>query len=63
MEKKRHICPNCNRVYYDEPALSRKDNKTEICSDCGIREALTAAGYDPLIQEEYIRQMHKAYEV
>lgn len=33
-------CPNCGRVYSGYPALSRKDNKTEICSACGIAEAL-----------------------
>lgn len=33
-------CPNCGRVYSGYPALSRKDNKTEICPDCGIAEAL-----------------------
>lgn len=33
-------CPNCGRMYSGYPALSRKDNKTEICPDCGIAEAL-----------------------
>lgn len=33
-------CPKCGKKYYDYPALSREDNKTEICSECGIREAL-----------------------
>lgn len=32
-------CPNCGRVYSGYPALSRKDNKTEICPDCGTAEA------------------------
>lgn len=33
-------CPKCGKKYYGYPALSREDNKTEICSECGIREAL-----------------------
>lgn len=34
------ICPKCGREYEGYPALSRVDNKTEICSECGMREAL-----------------------
>ena len=34
------ICPRCGREYYDFPALSRVDNKTEICSRCGTEEAI-----------------------
>lgn len=33
-------CPKCGNLYTGYPALSRRDNKTEICSDCGVREAL-----------------------
>lgn len=33
-------CPNCGAHYEGYPAISRKDNKTEICPDCGLREAL-----------------------
>lgn len=32
-------CPNCGRAYSGYSALSRKDNKTEICPDCGTVEA------------------------
>lgn len=41
-------CPLCGKKYIGHPALSRKDNKTEICSDCGIREAIDAAIKDRL---------------
>lgn len=34
------ICPKCGKVISDYPALSRKDNRTEICSNCGTLEAL-----------------------
>ncbi len=33
-------CPACHGpMVHPFVALSRRDNKTEICSDCGIREA------------------------
>lgn len=33
-------CPICGRIYKDYPALSRRDNTTEICPQCGVKEAL-----------------------
>lgn len=36
------ICPKCNKEYTDRPAISREDNKTEICPCCGRREAIKA---------------------
>lgn len=33
-------CPMCNKIYVGYPALSRKDNKTLICPQCGVQEAL-----------------------
>ena len=33
-------CPKCGKKYSGYHALSREDNKTEICSDCGVAEAL-----------------------
>lgn len=38
----RPICPKCGQVYNGRPAISRDDNKTKICSDCGNREAFRA---------------------
>jgi hypothetical protein len=35
-------CPHCHRSYTGHPALSRTDNKTDICSACGTSEALEA---------------------
>lgn len=35
-------CPKCGKNYNSHPALSREDNKTEICPVCGQREALEA---------------------
>ena len=33
-------CPRCKRTYRGFPALSRRDNETDICSDCGTAEAM-----------------------
>lgn len=44
-------CPKCGKLYTEHPAISRKDNKTEICSRCGTNEALEAAGFDYRIME------------
>lgn len=42
--KKEAICLICGKSYTGEPALSRKDNATLICPDCGIIEALASLG-------------------
>jgi hypothetical protein len=35
------ICPICRNDYDGRyPALSRRDNKTEICPNCGVMEAM-----------------------
>lgn len=34
------VCPICHRAYSGYPAISRKDDKTRICSRCGTNEAL-----------------------
>ena len=40
--QKQHKCPKCDAYYTGYPALSRDDNKTEICPECGAKEALLA---------------------
>ena len=40
------ICPRCHKTYHGNPALSRVDNETYICPDCGTREALEGIGVD-----------------
>ncbi|WP_096187979.1 hypothetical protein [Evansella halocellulosilytica] len=35
-------CPKCGNEYFAPPALSREDNKTDICSACGSWEAVGA---------------------
>ena len=34
------VCPKCKKEFYGHPAISRDDNKTKVCSECGVREAL-----------------------
>ncbi|MCI9039957.1 MAG: hypothetical protein HFJ29_08965 [Clostridia bacterium] len=36
-------CPKCGGLLGERPALSRRDNKTDICSDCGFKEAMEDA--------------------
>jgi hypothetical protein len=40
--KQNENCPCCSGSLGRHPALSRKDNHTNICSDCGTKEALDA---------------------
>jgi len=40
METENKVCPICRQHYNGYPALSRRDNKTYICPNCGQREAL-----------------------
>ncbi len=37
-------CPRCDQEYTDHPALSRRDNATDICPDCGVEEAMIDTG-------------------
>ena len=34
------VCPICKNSIVGYPAVSRKDNRTEICATCGTIEAL-----------------------
>ncbi len=54
-------CPICGKTYTDMPALSRLDNVTLICPDCGTRQALESLGCDDQ-EKENILQMVKAHE-
>lgn len=39
-EQELKTCPKCKKTFTGAGALSRRDNKTEICSECGTAEAL-----------------------
>lgn len=54
------ICPICGKEYTEAPALSRKDNATYICPDCGTREALAKAGLPAGIQDLIVAQARKS---
>lgn len=54
------ICSFCGKVYHGAPALSRTDNKTLICPDCGTREALESIGVKPSEQEEILKTIHRS---
>lgn len=43
------MCLRCGKEYNETPTLSRVDNETLICPDCGTREALESIGVN---QEE-----------
>lgn len=51
-------CSYCGKKYTGYPAISRKDNKTEVCPECGTKEALKAAGLDDKDQEEIFKIIH-----
>lgn len=48
------ICPKCSKHYHGTLALSREDNETPICPDCGTREALESIGVDSAEQERIL---------
>lgn len=57
MEKR--ICPECGNVFIGHPALSRKDNKTLICQECGVRQAMASMGVDPVEAEKVVDLVRK----
>lgn len=59
-ETMNRICPVCGREYHEAPALSRVDNTTLICPDCGVREALNSIGVAEAEQEVILGIIHRA---
>ena len=53
------VCPLCGRAYHGAPALSREDNETLICPDCGTRQALQSIGVKPSEQEQILDTIHR----
>ena len=53
------VCPLCNKVYYEPSALSRTDNKTEICTDCSTRQALFTLGINEEEQNVILYIIHR----
>ena len=52
------ICPRCGKEYTGRPALSRADNQTALCADCGTREALESIGVDTAEQDKILKAIH-----
>lgn len=52
-------CPKCGKNYNGHPSLSREDNETLICPDCGTREALATIGVSADEQERILNTIHK----
>lgn len=50
-------CPLCNKKYIGAPALSREDNATLICPECGSRQALKVMGISDDEAEKIINEM------
>lgn len=53
------VCPLCGVVYRTVPALSRTDNETLICPDCGVRQALESIGISGNEAEEILSIIHR----
>jgi predicted nucleic-acid-binding Zn-ribbon protein len=55
-------CPKCGRTYTGRPALSRLNNDTLICPDCGTREALESMGVSIEEQDKILGVIHEKYQ-
>ncbi len=49
------ICPRCGRKFERLLALSRADNKTMVCDECGTMEALESLPHGVLTPQERTR--------
>ena len=58
-EKRIGLCPKCGQQYTGVPALSREDNDTLICPDCGIRESLEYLGLPKSEQDKILDVIHQ----
>lgn len=56
------LCPKCGKLFSERGAVSRVDNVTIICPDCGTREALQSIGINSIEQDKIIGIIHKHME-
>ena len=57
-------CPKCKKdVDMKYPAISRRDNKTKICSECGVREAFKDYGLNKKQSEAIIKSLNEWCEI
>lgn len=59
---KKRVCPRCGQAYRGRPAVSRADNETPLCPDCGTREALESIGVDEKEQDSILAAIHGCTE-
>lgn len=50
-EEKTFKCTRCERYFIGEPAISRKDNKSPVCSKCGMQEAIDDFNHREIIEK------------
>ena len=55
VSKQKRLCPLCGNEYTNHPAISREDNNTLICPNCGIRQSLKALGVSEDEMEEFFK--------
>lgn len=48
-DPKSFICPLCGKESHEFPAISRFDATINICSDCGVREAMNPFTEDEIL--------------
>lgn len=52
-------CPLCGALYGGYPAQSRNYPNTQICPDCGTREALESIGVSAAEQDKILGIIHR----
>ncbi len=58
-DTEKRVCPRCGQAYRGRPALSRKDNRTLVCEDCGTKDALESIGIGREEQELILAAIHR----
>lgn len=53
------VCSRCGQTYHGRAAVSRADNITLLCPECGIREALESIGVDGEEQDRILKVICK----
>ena len=61
-DTEKRVCSRCGQAYHGRPAVSRADNKTQLCPDCGTREALESIGVDEKEQDAILAAIHRCAE-
>ena len=53
------VCPICQKAYSRHPAVSRRDSRTHICPDCGLRQGMCESGIPIGMQETLLELVHE----